>query len=1645
MDDAPPQNGGEEEGRAVESGDGAPRPEKDPRKVARRYQLELCQKAVEENIIVYLETGCGKTHIAVLLMYELRELIMKPQKNICVFLAPTVALVQQQARVIEDSLDLKVGTYCGSSKQLKTHQAWEKEMEQYEVFVMTPQILLRNLYHRIIKMELIALLIFDECHHAQMKSNHPYAEIMKFYKSDATKLPRIFGMTASPVVGKGASSQANLAKSINSLENLLDAKVYTVEDKTELHRSVVSPVINVHSYGPVISGTSSPYMTLYRKLDQLKRQCIAELSKKTSDYQSLRSTKKTLNRVHDSIIFCLESLGLWGALQARHILSSGDNFERNVLIEEGNNDIEAEGNNSDDSVCAEYLAQAADIIRTDCVKDAVASGLSCVEILKEPFFSSKVLRLIGILSSFRLQQDMKCIIFVNRIITARSLSYILQNLKNLASWKCDFLVGVHSKLKSMSRKTMQIILDKFRSGELNLLVATKVGEEGLDIQTCCLVIRFDLPETVASFIQSRGRARMPQSEYIFLVNSGSQKELDLIENFRKDEERMNMEVAFRTSSETFLSPEERTYKVASSGASVTSGYSISLLHQYCSKLPHDEFYVPTPEFYFLGDLEGTICQIILPSNAPMHQIVSTPQSSMEDAKKDACLKAIEELHKLGALSDFLLPQQDDANVEESMLDSFDYDSIKDEDLREELHEMLVPAVLKESWNKLEDLVTLSAYYFQFDPEPNDRIYRSFGLFVKAPLPAEAEAMELDLHLAHGRSVMTKLVPSGFAEFVKDEILLAQNFQEMFLKLILDRSEFVSEFVPLGNYDFSRSSTSTFYLLLPVTLGENDKISIDWRIIKKCLSSPIFRGPGDAMDSKIISSGIRLASGYRSINEVEDSLVYVPYKNTFYFITDVTRERNAYSQYKEKSDGLTYVDHLSKKFDISLKYPEQHLLCAKPVFNLHNLLHNRRQEDSEAQQLDEYFIYIPPELCELKVIGFSKDIGSSVSLLPSIMHRLENLLVAIELKHVLCTSFPEGAEVTSQRVLEALTTEKCQERISLERLEILGDAFLKFAVGRHFFLLHASLDEGELTRKRSNVVNNSNLLKLATRSNLQVYIRDQPFEPSQFFALGRPCKNICDQETIGSLDSQDLSSAVKQSHARHVRCSKGHHWLHKKTIADVVEALVGAFIVDSGFKAATAFLRWIGIKVNFEASEVTKVCIASSRYVSLAACIDIAALENSLGYQFLHRGLLLQAFVHPSYNKHGGGCYQRLEFLGDAVLDYLITSYLYSVYPKLKPGHLTDLRSIAVNNKAFATVAVARSFHKFLLSDTSTLSEAIKTYVNFIETSASDSSLVDGPKCPKALGDLVESCLGAILLDTGFDLNLVWKIMLSFLEPVMSFSNIQLSPVRELRELCQDHAWDLKFKFLPSKKGKTFSVEATVNGNNVSATASSTALNKKEAIRISAQLIFETLKAQGNIPKSKLSLEEALKSSCKLEPKLIGYDETPIDVTALDVIGFDKLNVQEASSSSSNSDVHSISEVSSGNSSCIKRLRQPPASLGEVKMDSTNACNSRSSDAISQTRGVPHKLTAKSRLHETCVANYWEPPEFECCKEEGPGHIKSFTFKVTVKIDDVSDTLLEAFGEPRTSKKAAAEHAAEGALWYLEKKGYIEESDQTEEP
>ena len=86
------------------------------------------------------------------------------------------------------------------------------------------------------------------------------------------------------------------------------------------------------------------------------------------------------------------------------------------------------------------------------------------------------------------------------------------------------------------------------------------------------------------------------------------------------------------------------------------------------------FFDPKPVFCCFDDIEGTVCHINLPPNAPLRQVVGAPQSSTEAARKDACLKAIEMLHKMGSLNDNLLVGQDDVDEVGLGSDSSDSDS-----------------------------------------------------------------------------------------------------------------------------------------------------------------------------------------------------------------------------------------------------------------------------------------------------------------------------------------------------------------------------------------------------------------------------------------------------------------------------------------------------------------------------------------------------------------------------------------------------------------------------------------------------------------------------------------------------------------------------------------------------------------------------------------------------------------------------------------------------------------------------------------------------------------------------------------------------------------------------------------------------------
>ncbi|URE03023.1 hypothetical protein MUK42_19700 [Musa troglodytarum] len=154
------------------------------------------------------------------------------------------------------------------------------------------------------------------------------------------------------------------------------------------------------------------------------------------------------------------------------------------------------------------------------------------------------------------------------------------------------------------------------------------------------------------------------------------------------------------------------------------------------------------------------------------------------------------------------------------------------------------------------------------------------------------------------------------------------------------------------------------------------------------------------------------------------------------------------------------------------------------------------------------------------------------------------------------------------------------------------------------------------------------------------------------------------------------------------CDKDHRWMCSKTIADCVEALVGAYYAGGGLPAALQVMRWLGVNIKIDKVLVEEAKMSAFHWYHLSKVSEIEFLESKLNYMFTVKGLLLEAITHPSLQELGlDYCYQRLEFLGDSVWDLLITWHHFLSRKNIDPGVLTDLRSASVNNENFAQVAL----------------------------------------------------------------------------------------------------------------------------------------------------------------------------------------------------------------------------------------------------------------------------------------------------------------------------------------------------------------------
>lgn len=270
----------------------------------------------------------------------------------------------------------------------------------------------------------------------------------------------------------------------------------------------------------------------------------------------------------------------------------------------------------------------------------------------------------------------------------------------------------------------------------------------------------------------------------------------------------------------------------------------------------------------------------------------------------------------------------------------------------------------------------------------------------------------------------------------------------------------------------------------------------------------------------------------------------------------------------------------------------------------------------------------------------------------------------------------------------------------ERLEFLGDAVVEFITSVHLFFMFPWLEEGGLTTYRAAIVQNQQLAVLAKKLALQNFM---------LYAHG---PDLCHESDL------------------------------KHAMANCFEALMGALFIDNGIELAGRIFcqtlfdddrlikTWRELALHPLQEEEPN---GDRQWVESSPALQkMLNFEKATGITFNHIRLLAKAFTLRSvgYNNLTLGHNQRLEFLGDTVLQLVASQYLFRHFPDHHEGHLSLLRSSLVNNRTQSIVC-----------DDLNMSE----YAIFAETRGDKLDMKTKEKA-----DLLEAFIGALYVDKGIE-------------------------------------------------------------------------------------------------------------------------------------------------------------------------------------------------------------------------------------------------------------------------------------------------------
>ena len=479
---------------------------------ARAYQLRSLERILSFSTLMVMPTGFGKTAVEWMAMAEfLRQGVAK-----IVLIAPTTGLVDQQVTMARERLNIEeeqIVAYTGDTSPQKRRALWDDAT----VLMATPQVIRNDATNGTIDLSIVGLLILDEAHHAT--GNHAYAQVGQLYRRHNPD-GRVLAATASP---------GSTLRSINEVRTNLGVFNLDLSKRSEPLMKAFDVDMEIHTHfldlPETVLALLSPLKAHFNdEVSYLKRLGFLPPKEHIGTKDIERAQLSTSRAIQQRDVRAYDAARRVADLRRIHMLM---------------NLIQTQGT----SMAASFLDRAEEEGRTGRKTNRMLA-LPVIHQLRLALKEANELhpkaplveRLV--IDELRAKPEGKVLVFTEY---RDSVHLLVRTLQQHDGVQPDVFIGQSNrgKQKGMTQKQQLEQLNRFRNGDINVLVATSVGEEGLDVPAADLVVLYEPVPSAVRAIQRRGRTARQRAGSVHMLITKESRDAYVYRASQQQEDNMH--------------------------------------------------------------------------------------------------------------------------------------------------------------------------------------------------------------------------------------------------------------------------------------------------------------------------------------------------------------------------------------------------------------------------------------------------------------------------------------------------------------------------------------------------------------------------------------------------------------------------------------------------------------------------------------------------------------------------------------------------------------------------------------------------------------------------------------------------------------------------------------------------------------------------------------------------------------------------------------------------------------------------------------------------------------------------------------------------------------------------------------------------